>query len=305
MIGVLDLKSFNGGEADLAKAIAQVGVSDTPLFSAIPKGVPSRTAERWKGHGWKYEVLPVGDDNPGYLGGSAPAEAKSWDYQNSLNHYEIIKHSYGIDGSLEDAQNTEGKNELARQKTLCYMNHRLTIEKGLFKAGQAPVQEDKANDVKGKFGSLDHWCGIENTLDIASAEGINDIHLRNFMKFGGTQGVPLTHIYVNDLVKDQLDDLFKSQVRRGSGEKVLEFTNYTEIKNLAYSPNLKIVYTNKVPQGEVFGVNMQSLKLVFQRLTKDKPWNDGDDAVKSQVISELTLRINNPFGVCKIKGIKL
>lgn len=305
MIGILDLGRFNGGQADLALEIAKVGVSDTPLFNAISKGMPSKMGQRADGHTWRYELLPTGDDNPGYLGGSAPASAKSWDYRSSLNHYEIFKHTYGIDGSLEDAQNTEGKSELARQKALCYMNHRLTIEKSFFKANQAPVQEDKENSVKGKMGSLDHWCALENTLDLGGANSINDIHLRNFMKFGGMQGVPLTHIYVNDLVKDQLDDLFKDQIRRMGGEKVLEFTNYTEIRNLAYSSNLKIVYTNKVPQGEVFGVNMPSLKFVYQRLTKDKPWENGDDAIKSQVITEATLRVNNPFGVCKIKGIKL
>lgn len=305
MVGILDIENFKGGNVDLAKAIAQVGVSDTPLFHAIAKGTPEKSGERWDGHNWRYEILPTGDDNPGFLGGSAAATAQSWDYQSSKNYYEIFKHSYGVEGSMEDTQNTAEKNELARQKMLCYMNHRLTIEKSFFKAGQAPVQENKGTSTKAKMGSLDHWCTVENTLDVASAGGINDIHLRNFMKFGGLNGVPLTHIYVNDKVKDQIDDLFKDQIRRGAGEKVMEYTNYTEIKNLAYSPNLKIVYTNKVPQGEVFGVNMASLKFVYQRLTRDKPWENGDDAIQSQVITEATLRVNNPFGVAKVKGISI
>jgi hypothetical protein len=302
MTGVIDLANWNGGNVDLAQKIAKVGVTDTPLFSAIPKGVPSTKGERFKGHQWKYEEMPTGDNASGFLGGSAPADAKHWGYSQSENHYQIFKDTYGIEGSMEDAQNVEGKNELARQKAMAYMNHRLTIEKSLFASGQAPVQEDKATSRAGRMGSLDHWCVAENTLDLAGA-GMNDVFLRNFMKFGGTRGVPLTHIYMNDLVKDQLDDLFKAQVRRGSGEKVLEFTNYTEIKNLAYSPNLKIVYTDKVPQGEIFGVNMQSLKLVYQRLSKDYDLGRNKDAVEKEVITELTLRVNNPFGVSKVKNI--
>ena len=305
MVGILDLENFNGGQADLAKDIAKVGIVDSPLYSEIPKGIPERMAERWKGHNWKYRIMPTGGVNPGFLGGSAPAEAQSYNYDSSLNHYEIFKHSYGVDGSMEDAENIEGSSEFQEQKALTYIEHRLTIEKSLFKPGQAPVQENKGTSTAGKLGSLDHWCGVENTLDMTAAGvAINDNYLRQFVKFGGTRGVPTTHIYVNDLVRDQIDEIFKDQIRRSPGsEKALVMPHYTVIKNLPYTPLLKIIYSNVVPQGEVFGVNMESLKFVYQRLTKDKPWNDGDDAVKSQVITEATLRVNNPWGVSKITGI--
>ena len=305
MVGIVGLDSWKGGDVDLAQKIASVGVTDTPLFSAMYKGVPSKKGQRFEGHAWKYEEMPTGRDNSGFLGGSAPAGAVNWGYEESKNHYEIFKDTFGIEGSMEDAQNTEGKDELARQKAMAFMEHRLTIEKSLFKAGQAPVQENKGTSTVGKMGSLDHWCTVENTLDLLGANAMNDIYLRNFMKFGGTKNVPLTHIYVNDLVKDQLDDMFKASVRRGSGEKVLEFTNYTEIKNLAYSPNLKIVYTDKVAQGEIFGVNMPSIGLIYQRLTKVYKQGRSKDAYEEEVITEATLRVNNPFGVSKVTGIQI
>jgi len=305
MQGLVNLKSWGGGQDDLYEKIAKLGAVDTPFFSAINKYMPSRKAERWKGHSWRYEDMPTGKSSAGFLGGSAPAEAESWGYSNSLNHYEIFKDTYGIEGSMEDAQNVEGKAELARQKTMAAINHRLTIERSLFALDQAPVQEDKANDVAGRMGSLDHWCVTENTID-ADDNIMSDTLLRNFAKIGGTdKGMPVTHIYVNDLVKDQIDDLFKAQVRRGAGGKVVEFPNYTEVKNLAYSPNIKIVYSRFVEQGLMFGVNMPSLAFVYQRLTKDEELGRVKDAVEKEIITEATLRVNNPFAVCKMENIKV
>jgi hypothetical protein len=111
------------------------------------------------------------------------------------------------------------------------------------------------------------------------------------------------HIYVNDKVKDQLDDLFADTIRRTSGEKVMTFTNYTEVKNLAYSPSLKIVYSRFVPQGVIYGVNMPSIALVYHRLSKDYELARVKDAVEREIITETTLRVNNPYGVGKMTGI--
>ena len=169
MQGVVSLENWQGGDVDLARKIAKVGVVDTPLFSAIAKGVPSRKGQRFEGHSWKYENMPTGKSNSGYLGGSAPAGVVNWGYEDSRNHYEIFKDTYGIEGSIEDAQNIEGKNELARQKAMAFMEHRLTIENSLFATGQAPVKEDKANSVVGKMGSIDHWCTVDNTIDAGAA----------------------------------------------------------------------------------------------------------------------------------------
>ena len=69
MQGVVSLENWQGGDVDLARKIAKVGVVDTPLFSAIAKGVPSRKGQRFEGHSWKYENMPTGKANSGCLGG--------------------------------------------------------------------------------------------------------------------------------------------------------------------------------------------------------------------------------------------
>lgn len=305
MTGLLSLENFTGGNVDLAKKIAQSGVVDTPFFATVPKFVPEKAAQRWQGHKWLYENMPTGSTPEGFLGGSAAADAVSYGYEDATNHYQIFKDTYGVDGSMEDAENIEGTKEFKRQGTLAKINHRMTIENSIFLPGQAPVQENKGTSTKGRMGSLDHWCGVENTLDLLGANAMNDDRLRTFLKFGALNGVPMTHIFVNDKVRDQIDDIFKSQIRKSGDDKVLVMPHYSEIKNMAYAPSLKIVLSTKVPQGEMFGVHMPQIGLVYQRLTKDKPWTDGDDAVKSQIISELTLRINSPFAVAKVAGVQV
>jgi hypothetical protein len=189
MTGLLQLDNWSGNEADLSKKIAQVGKTDSPLFSAIPKGVPVKSADRFAGHSWKYETMPTGDGSlDGFEGGSAPEATKYYDYDTSMNHYQIFKDTYGIEGSMEDAQNIAGKQELARQKAMAYMNHRMTIEKALFKTGQAPVKENKGTTTPAQFGSLDHWCTVDNTHPMGGA--ITEAGLREFMKIGGMNGVP-------------------------------------------------------------------------------------------------------------------
>ena len=304
--GLVGLGSLGGGEADLSRKIAKVGIVDTPLYSAIPKYVPKKSADREFGHAWKYEEMPTGRKNSGFHAGSEPADPKSWGYEKSLNHYEIFKDTYGVEGSMEDAENIAGSDEFARQKAMAFMEHRMTIENSLFDDTQAPIAPDKENGIVGKTAGLYHWCGVHNTLDLTVDNvQLNDVYLRNFLKFGGLNGVPTTHMYVNDLVKDQVDDLFKDQIRRTPGATIMKYANYTEIHNLAYCPRLKIVWTHKMKQGDILGANMPSLALVYQRLSKKYPLGRVKDAVSEEVISELTCRVNNNHGVSLLKGLKI
>lgn len=305
MEGLLSIDNYSGSEIDLSKKIAAVGMTDTPLFSEISKYVPSRKAKRFEGHQWQYETMPTGDNPTGHMGGSEPAAAKSYGYSESKNHYQIIKDTYGVEGSVEYAQNAEGKEELKRQRAMAYINHGMTIENALFLANQAPVQENKGTSTAGRMGSLDHYCGVETTLELPADTSMNDDYLREFLKFGALKGVPMTHMYVNDKVRDQIDDIFKSQIRKSGDDRVLVMPHYSEIRNMAYAPKLKIVLSTKVPQGEIIGVNMPSLALVYQRLTEDYDIARTKDAVEKEVISELTLRVNSPYGVSKAKNIKV
>ncbi len=302
MDGILNIENMAGGEADLVKKIAKVGFNQTPLFSMIQKAVPLKKSKPIMGHSWQYEVADDGDDNNAFQEGSNPAGAKSNVLGVSSNHYQIIKHTYGISGSAEDAQTTEGQSELKRQGALRTIVHRKTIEKALFK-NQAPVQRDVSGSVVGKMGGLLHWASAEVTED-AGGNTLTMAKLRDMLKIGYKKGVPVTHIFCSDIQKDILDDLLDTRVRTGLGGNVLKFTNYTEIKNLSYAPNVKIILSPYISDTQIIGVNMPSLALVYQRLTKSYDLARTRDVFEKELISELTLRVNNPYAVSLLDNLK-
>lgn len=299
MVGLKFLSDFAAGEADLVKQISKLGYNDTPMFNAIKKGTPSVMAESWKGHMWRYETAPDGDDVNKNLEGSAPVAATSADMGSGINHYQIIKHTYGITGSMEGKTRTDGSNELANEGARAAIKHRKTIEKMLF-GSQAPVQGVKGTTA-GVAGGFGHWCVAENTL--GTAGDLSMANLRELFKIGFLNGQTFTHLYVSDTQKDALDDLLSAKVMTGLGATVLEGTNYTQIKNMAYAPNIKVVMSPYVADGEVLAVNHNDVALSFQRLTKSYELARNKDAIEKELISELTLRVNNPFAIAKMSGL--
>jgi hypothetical protein len=304
MDGIVFIENMGGGQADLVKSIAKVGFNQTPLFSMIQNAVPTSNTKPIMGHSWQYETADDGDDDNAHNEGSVPATATSNVLGVSQNHYQIIKHTYGVTGSAEYAKTTEGKSELTRQGGLKTIVHRKTIEKALFK-NQAPVQrdEDAGTPVKGRMGGLLHWATAEVTVDNAGAT-LTMAHLRSMLKIGWAKGVPMTHIFASDTQKDILDDLLDTKVRIGQGGNVLKYANYTEMKNLSYAPNgIKIILSPYVASDQIVGVNLPSLALVYNRLTKSYELARTKDAVEKELISELTLRVNNPYAVSLLDNL--
>lgn len=305
MEGILNTSNFTGGQADLTNYIAKLGWNDTPLFSMIQKAVPAKTAKSYLGHAWQYETAPDGDDTNEHKEGSVPAAATTEVLGDSLNHYQIIKHTYGVTGSAEDLTRRDGELELSRQGALKAIAHRKTIEKQLFK-GTAPVQrvgiEGDVGSVAGKMGGLGHWCTVNNTVTV-TATAFSMKLLKEMFKMSFLNGVPMTHIFMNDFQKDALDDILDSKTRTGQGVKSLDANNIEFIKNIVYAPNVKVILSPYVAQGDIYGVSMPNLALVYQRLTKAYELSRTSDAVKKELISELTLRVNNPYGVTKLTGL--
>jgi len=302
MDGLVFIEDIGGGQADLVKKIAKVGFTQTPLFSMISKAVPTYTSKPIMGHNWQYEVMDDGDDDNAHAEGSVPATATSNVLGTSMNHYQIIKDTYGVNGSVEHVKTTEGQAELVRQGGIKLVKQRKTIEKLLFK-NQAPVKRvEKGTKVVGKAGSLLHWATVENTVDAASAT-LTMANLRNMLKIGWEKGVPVTHIFCSDIQKDIMDDLLDSKVRIGQGGNVIKYSNYTEIKNLSYAPNVKIILTPYLASNKILGVNLASLALVYSRLTKSYELARTKDAVEKELITELTLRVNNPYGVTLLDNL--
>jgi hypothetical protein len=300
MNGIIHLKDLNTGVSDLTNKISKFGYNDTPLFNLIQKGVPDKKGESWKGHEWKYEEVPDGDDDNAHLEGSGPADAQKTELGSSKNHYQIIKHSYGITGSMEGKEDLENKNILTKDGASASIRHRKTIEKMLF-SDCPPVQRDV--DIKGKSAGLRHWCTVENTVD--TTDFLSMKLLRELTKIGFLNGINYSHIFVNTDQKDALDDILSDKQQTKTGLTVLEGTNYELIKNMAYSKNLRVIVTPELPQDEILAIDHKNLMLVYQRLTKSYELARTEDAIKKELISELTVRNNNPFSVARIKGLKV
>lgn len=300
MDGLIFLKDLVAGRADLATNIAKLGYHDTPLFNMIQKGVPEKTTKGAFGHEWFYEDGVDGDASNAHLEGSAPATATHGTLGQSKNHYQIIKHTYGITGSMEGKADIEGMEELQKEGTRKAKQHRKTIEMALFGA-QAPVQRDTA--VIGKMGGLKHWCTVNNTVDIGGDLSIQ--MLREMFKIGFYQSMPTTHIFVSDTQKDRLDDLFAEKNRGVFGQTILQDTNYTQLDNFAYAPKVKVILSPYVAASEIIGINASSLSLVYQRLTKSYDLARTSDSIQKELISELTLRVNNPYGVSRISDLSI
>lgn len=298
MEGLIFLQNLTAGRADLAASIAKLGYHDTPLFNMIQKAVPEKTAKGAFGHEWFYEDGVDGDADNAHLEGSVPAVPTHGTLGQSKNHYQIIKHTYGITGSMEGKSDIEGKEELIKEGTRKAKQHRKTIEMALF-GSQAPVQREP--NVKGRMGGLKHWCTVNNTVDIGGDLTIQ--MLREMFKIGYYQSMPTTHIFVSDTQKDRLDDIFAEKKRGVFGQTVLQDTNYTQLENFSYAPKVKVILTPYIDDNEIIGVNAGSLALVYQRLTKAYDLARDSDSIKKELISELTLRVNNPYGVTRISGL--
>jgi hypothetical protein len=303
MDGLIYLKDMDTKSVDLVNKIAKLGYHDTPLFNMIQKAVPSAKTETALGHTWLYEQGVEADADNAHKEGSAPAEFEHGVLGESKNHFQIIKHSYGITGSMEGKTDIEGTTRLAKEGTRKAIQHRLTIEKLLF-SDQAPQQRTAENGMLGKAGGLKHWCTNDNTLAL-STDDISIKFLREMFKIGYYEGMPTTHIFVSDKQKDKLDDIYASIVRGTVGMTVMKDTNYHQLENFAYAPKVKVIMSKYVNDDEILGINAGSLALAYQRLTAKKDIPTGDDVIQKQLISELTLRVNNPYGVTRISGLKV
>jgi hypothetical protein len=304
MVGVLDVAGFAAGEADLVKSIAKLGYNDTPLFNTIMKGVPSKSADTNLGHNWNYEISASGDGTAAFVEGSAPADLRSPDIGSSMNHYQIIKDTYGVTGSMEGVNRTDGTDELANSGADASINHRKKIEKMLF-GTQTPVKGVKATTTAGISGGLDNWMTVNNTVD-ATTGALTMQLLREMLKINYLNGRKITHIYMADIQKDRLDDILTAKNMVNTlGAKVLEGTNYMTLTNMAYAQNVKIILSPFVAADEIIAVDHSSLALVFKRLTKPYVIARTTDEVKKEIISELTLRVNNPYGVSKLTNLAI
>lgn len=151
MDGLILLQNLQAGRSDMAMKIAELGYHDTPLFNMIQKAVPEKSSKAGFGHEWFYEEGVDGDDENKHAEGSVPATATHGVLGSGKNHYQIIKNTYGITGSMEDKVDIEGSDQLKKEGTRQAKKHRKTIEKALF-GSSVPDGRTEANGQTGTMG---------------------------------------------------------------------------------------------------------------------------------------------------------
>lgn len=304
MDGIILLDNQITPEKDMINEMAQMGRIETPLYSIIQKATPSSRGKAIDGHQWWYESRPEGSDANAHIEGGNTGNSVSRTIGESKNHYQIVKSAYGISGSMEGKIDIENKDELARLGTIALEDHTKSLEKILM-SNQAPLQRvnTTGSEVAGKMGGIGHWMTAENTN--TSSGNLSRQLLRELFKFGYKNGVPCTHIFLSDTQKDRLDDLDLEYMRGVIGGDKLKVNDYMTLENFAYAPNVKVVLSPYVAEDEIIAINADSLALVHQRLTK--PYEKGrmSDAIEKEIITEATLRVNNPFAVAKLSGLTI
>lgn len=303
MDGIIFLDDVQTPHKDLVLKMAKIGKTDTPFYALINKGVPDKKGKAIDGHGWWYETRATGSDDNAHVEGGSTANHVERSLGESKNHYQIIKHIFGVTGSAKGKEDIEGKEEFEVAGVTSMDDHLLTIERILL-SDAAPVQRNNASTPKvpGKLGGIRHWLTIENSVPAAGA-ALSKALLRDMFKIGWKQGVETQYVFMNDTQKDALDNIDIESNNSIYGKKDLRVNDYQTLKNFTYAKDVQVILTPHLPQNMILGVNADSVALVHQRLTEIETLGKSGDSLEKTIITELTLRVNNPYGVTAITGL--
>lgn len=303
MDGIIYLDDVKTPHKDLVLKMAKIGKTDTPFYSLINKGIPDKKGKAIDGHQWWYENRATGSDDNAHIEGGDTANSVVRSLGESKNHYQIIKHKFGVTGSAKGKEDIEGKEELAVAGVTSMDDHLLTIERILL-SDTAPVQRDNnaTPPVAGKLGGIRHWLTVENTV-LAGGVALSKTLLRDMFKIGWKQGVETQYVFMNDTQKDALDNIDIESNNSIYGKKDLRVNDYQTLKNFTYAKDVQVILTPHLPQNMILGVNADSVALVHQRLTEIETLGKTGDSLEKTIITELTLRVNNPYGVTAITGL--
>lgn len=302
LAGLMSTQDAFGHAADLFNDIKRVGWGSTPFFSSLSAKAPTAKTKSFFGHEWLYEEIPDGDANNAHIEGDAPAPLSVESMGSLKNHYQIFKDSYGVSGSEDEAERVDGTKELMQQFALKSIKHRKSIEMALL-GSQAPVQRVNTGvKVAGRLGGIKHFLSAANDFNAAGANLTYPI-LREILKPGFMHDLPVKVLMMNDTQKDALDDILWSKTMVNAFNPQTIENNITLIKQTAYGNDIKVIFSPFLAADEIIAYNPEYINPVVYRPTRKKPIPDGDDAMKEQIITELTLRVSHPFAVCRLKGL--
>lgn len=302
--GLISNAEAFGKNADLEKTITRIGWIETPFLSTIQSGAPvSRDVKAALGHRWLYDEVPTGDINNAHVEGGAPASAKYFVGGEMVNHYQIVKHLYGVTGSEKESTLVNGKTVLANQFELVTMDHKKSIEQILLSA-QTPIQRvnTAGAEVAGKSGGLKSFATANNTIAAAGAT-LSWKLLREVLKLGFLQGGAYTHVMMNDTQKDALDDILFSKTQNTSFNASRLENNVTMIGSTAYGNNISIVLNPYLADDEIIAYRPKDIYKVNWRPMLTEELGRSKDAVEKELISEFTLRVCHPYAFAWLKGL--
>ena len=292
-----------GKDADLETNIVKVGWTETPFLSTIGSAAPqSRSGKAAAGHRWYYDEEPDGTLSNAHVEGSAPASLEYFVGAELVNHYQIVKNTYGVTGSEAESTMVNGKPVLTDQFEKATMRQKKSLEMILV-SNQAAVQRVNTvgSEVAGKCGGLKSFSTVNNTIT-ETGTTLGWKLIRELLKIGFFQGGAYTHIMMNDIQKDVLDDIVFSKAQTTLNASRLE-SNVTMIGSTAYGNNLKIILNPFLADDEIIAYRPSDIFKVNLRAMHTKELGRDKDAIEKELISEMTLRVCHPYAFAWLKGL--
>jgi hypothetical protein len=290
-----------GHDIDLFNEIKEIGWVNTPFLSSLKDMAPRARTNPSFGHKWMFMDVPDGDENA-QLEGSPSVPVEKFALGNATNHYQIFKNSFGVSESENVATGIDDKKELARQMDMSRIKHMKSMEMALL-SDTAPVQRvNTATPVAGKLGGIKHFltASTDNGMQAAT---LTWKHIRELLKIGFLKGIPYTHIMMNDVQKDALDDILFSKTTNMNMANSKIDNNVTIIGNTPYGNNIKVTLNPFLADDEIIAYNPEYVNTVIWRPTKVKDVSKDVDGTVKEIITELTLRVEHEFALSRLKNL--
>jgi hypothetical protein len=294
-------QTTNKHEYDLVETILTVGKRECPFTESITRSTPRAKTNAAFGHTWNYDEILEGELENAHLEGSKSPELSKSDTIQKLNHYQIIKDGFGVTGSEEASLGIDGVKEKARQGKHVGIKHNKTIEKILL-SDQAPVKRNATT--AGRMGGIKHFLSVNNDFD-CSGLALDWKLLREVLKNGFLRGVPYSYIILPDTQKDAIDDILFSKTNNLNMSTTKIDNNVTIIGQTAYGNNIKLILCPTLDDSEIIAYQPKQIHTVFYRPTVLKSVNLDEDGSREQFITEMTLRVDTPFAMTRLKNLKV
>ncbi|OCR88889.1 hypothetical protein CFT12S00416_05550 [Campylobacter fetus subsp. testudinum] len=304
--GIIGSEEAFGKIADYEKRILSIGVKDTPFLSSISSGAPiSRAGNVGSGHRWYYDKMPDGVTDNAHVEGGAMSALHKYVGEELVNHYQIVKETFGITGTEYEATRINGEGVEASQRQMATVNLTKTIEKILLSETNAVQRVNTAGaQIAGKCGGLKSFATAENKID-AAKEALSWKLVREVLKLGYMKGGSQYRVLMmNATQKDALDDILFSKTNvQGLGTSTIE-NNVTMIGNTPYGSNIKVLLSPYLADSEIIAYTPEDIYKVNWRAMKEREISTSDDARLFEIINEFTLRVCTPFAFAWIHNLK-